>query len=367
MNRIKALDMLRGFALLSIMLNHMPISVARNVTLSNYFLFDAAELFVLLSGFLVGLVWWQVSTRNGTGAAQKRFAIRAWQVWRAMLIGAVLMAALSALLLWFGLRHTAVWLEYGRMLMRDPLQYVIDVGGLWMQPNLIDVLALYVILIALVPLVMPAIARWPWVVAAVLFAIWMAAVPLNQMIPNQRPGKGGFLFNPFGWQVLFFTGAAMGYYRREVLAMLAPYARAMTVIAWGILLFGALVLIGWRVGEPLKPMRDFLWLFHGPIDKWSLDEARFVSILAASWLVAVPLHGVFARLADTGAGRAMAVIGRGGLVTFIACVLLSIFGDAMQMMVRESVTLKLVADVWVILALWVVGEWLERRARRQGP
>ena len=57
MNRIAALDMLRGYALVCIMLDHMPIGVLRNVTLSNFAVFDAAELFVLLSGFLVGMVW----------------------------------------------------------------------------------------------------------------------------------------------------------------------------------------------------------------------------------------------------------------------------------------------------------------------
>uniref|UniRef100_UPI00289A02FA OpgC domain-containing protein n=1 Tax=Paracoccus sp. TaxID=267 RepID=UPI00289A02FA len=57
MKRIAALDMLRGYALVCIMLDHMPISALRQVTLTNFVVFDAAELFVLLSGFLVGLVW----------------------------------------------------------------------------------------------------------------------------------------------------------------------------------------------------------------------------------------------------------------------------------------------------------------------
>ena len=33
MNRLIALDMLRGYALVSIMINHMPISVLRGTTL----------------------------------------------------------------------------------------------------------------------------------------------------------------------------------------------------------------------------------------------------------------------------------------------------------------------------------------------
>lgn len=95
MKRIASLDMLRGYALVCIMLDHMPISPLRNVTLANFVVFDAAELFVLLSGFLVGLVWIKVEARQGLRAAQWRFLKRAFQVWRALIIGAVVLALLS--------------------------------------------------------------------------------------------------------------------------------------------------------------------------------------------------------------------------------------------------------------------------------
>ena len=77
MSRIRSLDMLRGYALACIMLNHMPRGVLRQLTLTNFAIYDAAELFVLLSGFLVGLVWMKVEARQGRLAAQWRFARRA--------------------------------------------------------------------------------------------------------------------------------------------------------------------------------------------------------------------------------------------------------------------------------------------------
>ena len=71
MNRNAALDMLRGYALVCIMLNHMPAGVLRAATLNNFAVFDAAELFVLLSGFLVGLVWLKIDAAQGTAAARR--------------------------------------------------------------------------------------------------------------------------------------------------------------------------------------------------------------------------------------------------------------------------------------------------------
>ena len=41
--RILSLDMLRGYALVCIMLNHMPLGVLRQLTLTNFAIYDAAR------------------------------------------------------------------------------------------------------------------------------------------------------------------------------------------------------------------------------------------------------------------------------------------------------------------------------------
>lgn len=363
-SRVAALDMLRGLALVSIMLNHMPSGVLRHVTISNFFLFDAAELFVLLSGFLVGLVWRQIAARGGERAAQLRFAHRAFQVWRAMMIAAVLMAILSLALRHLGLAHTAIWNGYADLLTTRPFFYLVAVGSLWMQPNLLDVLALYTLLLAATPLVMPALVRRPWLTGLALGVLWWFAVPLNLMIPNERPDSSGLLFNPFGWQALFFIGAALGLYRVPVMQTLRRYEPWVTVGAIGVLIFGWLVLIGWRVGEPLALLRNTLFAVHGVIEKWPLDFLRTLSILAAAWLVAAPLKRAFGAIAASGAGRALAVIGKGGLVSFVGCVLLSVVGDAAQVSMAGSIVEGALVDGWVIVALWAVASLAALRPRR---
>ncbi|TRW97785.1 OpgC domain-containing protein [Paracoccus sp. M683] len=363
MNRINWLDMLRGYALVCIMLDHMPVSVLSKATLTNFALFDAAELFVLLSGFLVGLVWTQVARRDGVRVAQKRFLWRSFQVWRAMVLGAVIMALLSALLLHLGLRHTAIWNEYANMVTEAPAVFAAAVGVMWMQPNLLDVLALYVVLIATVPLTMPVLSRWPVLFALASALLWTVAEPLNAMLPNQRR-EGGFLFNPFGWQVLFFAGAAIGMFRQQISQRLAPYARWITVASVIVLAYGLAYDMLARFGAPAKPLRDAMGGLLGPIDKWSLDEARFISIMAASWLAATVLSQPLERLADTTGGRALALIGRGGLWSFAVCVWLSVLGDAAQMLIpNEAAAMRFFVDVVVILALWAAAAlWMNRES-----
>lgn len=357
--------MLRGYALVSIMLNHMPLGWLRQFTLTNFAIFDAAELFVLLSGFLVGLVWIKVEAREGRQAAQWRFARRAAQVWLALLIGGVALALLSRALFEAGLDHTAVWSQYAVWVIDNPLGYVGTLALMWMQPNLLDVLALYVIVLAFAPITVPLMLRWPLWFAAASVAIWLVAVPLNALLPNHRV-EGGLLFNPFGWQLLFHAGVAMGAFRSRFMPVLRRHGGWLTALSVAVTLYSLGMAALWRLGPAGKELADVLWHAVGSVDKWSLDEMRLAAILAASWLVAVPLARPLAWVAATRLGRALAVIGRGGLVSFVACVLLSVLGDAMAANPPDAgIARRLAVDLWVIAALWLVAQlWLGWKARR---
>jgi len=365
MKRIVALDMLRGYALVCIMLDHMPIGMLRNLTLTNFSVFDAAELFVLLSGFLVGMVWVRIEAREGRRAAQLRFLRRSAQVWLALIVGAVLLALFSALLFRLQLNHTAVWFQYARWIVEHPVGYLATVALMWMQPNLLDVLALYVLLIATVPVMVPFLLRWPWLAVTISVTIWAFAEPLNALIPNQRPGSG-LLFNPFGWQMLFFAGVAMGAFRDRVMPVLRRHSSLLTWISSGVLLFSLSIVIAWKIGPAAKPVSQVLRQVTGGIDKWSLDFMRFIAILAASWMAAVPLARPLAWLAGTAPGEALAEIGRGGLFSFILCVMLSIWGDALDMTVAPGPAnpwLRLAIDIWLVTAFWAVAAlWMRRKS-----
>ncbi|MDB6179315.1 OpgC domain-containing protein [Paracoccus sp. Z330] len=351
MNRLIALDMLRGYALVCIMLDHMPVSGLRGLTLANFSIFDAAELFVLLSGFLVGLVWLSVERRDGLRKAQWRFARRAFEVWRALVLGGIIMALLSAGLLALGMKHTAVWNQYAVWVLENPLGYLGVLATMWLQPNLLDVLAVYVVLIASSPILVPVLKRFPLSFAAGSLVLWWFAPVLNPMIPNHN--KGGLLFNPFGWQLLFFTGVAMGLFRQDFMPVLLRHRRLITVLASGMFLFGTTIVIAAKIGEPALPLREALKQVYGSINKWHLDGTRYMAIVAASWLVAVPLATPLERLARTWFGVGLQQIGRGGLWSFLACVLLSVLSDAFQMNPPDQgLPRRLAADFWAILALW---------------
>lgn len=359
MNRLIALDMLRGYALVCIMLDHMPVSAMRWFTLANFAIFDAAELFVLLSGFLVGLVWQSVERKQGRRAVQWRFARRAFEVWRALVFGGLLMALVSAGLLALDMDHTAIWHQYAVWVLENPLGFFGVLASMWLQPNLLDVLAVYVILLAFVPLTIPMMLRYPLGFAAASFVIWCFAPVLNAFVPNHR--LGGLLFNPFGWQMLFFSGIAMGLFRQRIMPVLMEHKTMLTILSAGMFAFGTAIIIGAKIGEPALPFRDALRLIYGgEIAKWDLDGTRYMAIMGASWLVAVPLARIMERMAASRLGVALQQIGRGGLFSFLICVLLSVLGDAFQMNPPDQgIGRRMAVDVWAMLALWWVSAlWL---------
>src|SRR5260370_23681493 len=68
-NRIDAIDFWRGFALLTIFIDHVPENVFQHATFKNFGFSDAAELFVFLSGASVALASGSRFFNGETGAA----------------------------------------------------------------------------------------------------------------------------------------------------------------------------------------------------------------------------------------------------------------------------------------------------------
>ena len=106
--------------------------------------------------------------------------------------------------------------------------------------------------------------------------------------------------------------------------------------------------------------RGMRLIYGGEIGKWDLDGTRYMAIMGASWLVAVPLAGVMEQMAASRLGVALQQIGRGGLFSFLACVLLSVLGDAFQMNpLDQGILRRMAVDVWAMVALWWVSAlWL---------
>ena len=151
MRESNAIDFWRGFALVNIYINHVPGNVFARDTYPNASLSDAAELFVFLAGWAVGLATRGRQGYEPPGRVVLRLASRTVEVYRAQItITAIALAMIAGAALAF---NNPVFLEWHNAgpVFSDPLQTTIGWVTLAHQLGYFNILPLYVVLLAMAP------------------------------------------------------------------------------------------------------------------------------------------------------------------------------------------------------------------------
>ncbi len=201
-----AIDFWRGFALITIFVNHIPGNVFERWTYSQYGISDAAELFVFLAGWSIGL-----ATRGRDGAPEPklrtllRLFARTVEVYRAqIMIMALALAMIAGTALYLDNPLILEWHNAGGF-FADPIQTIVGIVLLTHQLGYFNILPLYVVLIAFAPF-MVLLSRASRV-AALAFSggLYAASLVFEWNFPSW-PGEGHWFFNPFCWQLLLVLG-----------------------------------------------------------------------------------------------------------------------------------------------------------------
>lgn len=358
-------DFFRGLALWWIYTDHIPGDVLGNVSLHNFALCDAAEIFVLLAGFGAGVAYGSVMERQGYLYAAADAVRRAWILYVAHIFLFVVYAAQVA--------YTAsaldrvFYLEEARLdvLADAPYRALLEALLLRFQPSLLNILPLYVVLLLIFALALPLLRR-PALLFAASFAGYVA-VRITGINIMSWTGEGWY-FNPFAWQFLFMIGAIVAY---------AP--PAMPRLRWPIDVAAALIALGgvamiWIVDahpRTLASVPTLVLRLVSSEDKTGLDPSRLLSILSLTWLVA----RIVPRSAAGLGGRAAAplvLLGQNSLPVFCSGIFFGFLarlgletddGGAMQLAVNAGGALSMLAVA--ALAAWYRGKGRAPGARAQ--
>jgi hypothetical protein len=276
------LDLLRGIANWAIFLNHMPNNAVNWITTRNYGFSDAADLFVFISGYTAAFVYAKMMLDRGFVVSATRLFKRVWQLYLAHIVLFVMYIATIAFVAQ-RFNNSEIIHEFNIAgLVTNPIETLTQGLVLKLKPVNLDVLPLYIVLMALLPPILWLMLRRPdWTMIGSLL-LYVAARWLGWNLPSYPAGV--WYFNPFAWQLLFVFGAwcALGGVRGRRAAIIQ--SPTMLYLAIFYLLLALAITMGRRFPDfgNLLPV----WLFDAfPNDKTNLPPHRFLHFVAIAFLI----------------------------------------------------------------------------------
>lgn len=320
------LDVFRGIGMFIILIAHITNNPWTLWIPARFGFSDATEIFVFCSGMASAIAFGGVFARAGWAMGTLRILYRVWQVYWVHL--GVFFTVLALLLT---LNMTGIFPrdEVAELNLYEFLHNtgpnLIGLMTLTYVPNYFDILPMYLVILALVP-VMMALAQWDWRLAAALsLALWLAAttglnLPAELWFP-QASGRGWF-FDPFGWQLVFFTGFAL-----MIGWLPAPPVRpALIWLAVAVLVL-SVPLAWYRIIEQSETIQGLRRDYAVLIDKSHLGILRYVHFLALAYLAWLAVGPGGALLRQGGwPGRVIGLVARVGqqsLAVFAASMVLA--------------------------------------------
>ncbi len=199
------LDLIRGLANWAIFLDHIPHEVLSSITTRNYGFSDAADLFVFISGYTAALVFGRVMIERGYLAAASRLVKRALQLYAAHIVVVVVYIAVIASVS-RGLHDPNDLNVFNvAVFISKPLWESIQALALRYRPVNLDVLPLYILLLATFAPALWLMVRKPLLTLVGSMVVYLAGRHFGWNLPTSP--SGSWYFNPFTWQFLFFLGA----------------------------------------------------------------------------------------------------------------------------------------------------------------
>ena len=199
------LDLFRGIANWFIFLDHIPNDFVNWITLRNFGFSGAADLFIFVTGYAASIVYARMMLERGYIVGATRLHKRALRLYVAYVVLFVIYIvtitnvasayAVPDIIYEFNVTglvdHPIRTLAHGLLLQSRPLN--------------LDILQLYIALLAIFPPVLWVMLRKPDLMMAGSVALYFAARAFEWNLPSFPDGS--WYFNPFCWQLLFVFGA----------------------------------------------------------------------------------------------------------------------------------------------------------------
>jgi hypothetical protein len=364
------LDFVRGLAMLIIIVAHTPSNPWNDWIPARFGFSSAAEMFVFCSGMASAMAFGSVFAKQGFGLGLMRIGQRIWQLYWAQVAVFIFTVALSVWAtrtLGTGDYNARLYLEW---FLTQPGEALLALLTLRYIPNFFDMLPMYMLLLAMVPVVM-LVSRigpvaGPAAVGIISLGLWLA-IQISGFNLSARPDTDQvWFFNPLAWQLLFFTGFAFG------MGWLKPPAFDNPLL----FRLCATILI---VSIPLS-----FWGFHqifpalGEFHDWLLPDAsptqfsvlRLIHFISLAYLAVGLINRWQGEIATASALKPIIKVGQQTFAVFLVSVPLAwSMGMMLDVAGREPLTLTLVnmGGIATALAVAALTGWFKSQPWRRKP
>jgi hypothetical protein len=314
------IDWLRGLAMTCVIVNHSKLSSLLSwFSYERFWVVTAAEVFVVLSGIVLGMVYGRRLARAGWRPVVEGLGRRAallYFTFIAVTLSVIALGSLgvdvSTVTSWEG--HGPAWFLAPRALTIDAWR---DVLSMRAGPWPFEIVGLYVWLVAAAVPCLLMLHRAGW--RALLATSW-ALYLVYRIAPHQLTmASFESVFPILAWQLLFVHGITIGYHRDDI----ANFAIRAPRIAVGA---AALATVGFSIFAFCNPWADGpSWLHLGLVapERFTYIYSRYFSLTALGvgrlvnltialtvayagltryWSALRPLHSIFVTLGQRSLG-----------------------------------------------------------------
>ena len=341
------LDLFRGLALWLIYIDHLSPDILTWGTIRNYGFSDAAEIFIFISGFTAALVYGRAMFESGMLIGTARVLRRVWQIYTAHLL--LFLVLIGEIAYVTAVSEKSFYIQEMEVaeFYNEPGQAMIQALLLRFRPLNMDVLPLYIVLMASLPLVL-MLARshrdLPLILSIVLYILTIRFDLHLSTYPD-----GFWSFNPFAWQLLFVFGAwcALGGGR-----LISPMISSPVTFWVAVLYLCAAFFITMTWYFPYLETLLPAWLIRAiyPISKPDFDVLRFAHFLALAVIALRFVPGDWPGLQSPWF-RPLILCGQYSLQIFALGVALSFAGYALLMELSAGVVLHVIVGITGILIM----------------
>ena len=383
------LDFFRGLAMFIILMAHTPGNFLTSWIPARWGFSDATEIFVFCSGMASAIAFGRGYDTVGWRLGTARVGFRVWQVYWAHvgLFFATLALTVALTNSGFGTRNYWGQLNLWPMFVESDKWANPDILLSFMTlryvPNYFDILPMYMIVLLLMPIIMALANVNKWLVGAFILTVWLFAqrklldnLGLSQFyigFPAEPWTDRPWFFNPFGWQLVFFTGFA---FMRGWLPK--PPVNKTLILFAAFLVIANMPLSNIGVREfGFDWARDIRGVIKPLIDKSSFGILRYVHFLALAYLCWVAAGDKGNNLLPRGNGTLSNVwetclaiilkVGQQSLAVFVVSMFTArLMGFIMDITGRDTVTVLMVnlAGACVLVATAYGAGWFKSQPWR---